>query len=131
LKKKQKMTIGILLVVGALLYLLVSGFGLNAGFQVTLSDLVEKGETFAGKYLLVEGAVVPDSIAWDGKKVELRFEVTDGRVKVPVIHHDVPPDNLDHPGTEVILRGYYNMEQGIFQAEKVETRCPSKYEAAE
>ncbi|MGI6553118.1 MAG: cytochrome c maturation protein CcmE [Bacillota bacterium] len=100
MKKKQKMTIGILLVVGALLYLLVSGFGLNAGFQVTLSDLVGKGETFDGQILTgwkVRWCPIP--FAWDGKKVELRFEVTDGRVKVPVIHHDVPPDNLDHPGT--------------------------------
>ncbi|HHX51280.1 MAG TPA: cytochrome c maturation protein CcmE [Clostridia bacterium] len=131
MKKKHKMTVGVLLIVGAIAYLLISGFGGNTGVQVTLSDLVGKGETFDGKYLLAEGSVVPDSIHWDGKKVELRFEITDGTVKVPVIYHDVPPDNMDHPDTEVILRGYYDNEQGVFQAEKVETRCPSKYEAAE
>lgn len=132
MSKKFKMSIGIAIIIGAIAYLMISGFSGNSGFQVTISDLVQKGNEYDNQYLLVEGKVLRETIQWDGEKIELRFTVTDGTHELPVIYYDVAPDNLDYEdGAEAILRGEYDSAAGVFVADKVETRCPSKYEAAE
>lgn len=132
MSKKFKMSMGILVIIGAIAYLMISGFSGNAGFQVSISDLVQKGNEYDNQYLLVEGKVMPETIQWNGAAIELRFTVTDGVHELPVIYYDVAPDNLDYDdGAEAILRGEYDSASGVFVADKVETRCPSKYEAAE
>ncbi|HHW06068.1 MAG TPA: cytochrome c maturation protein CcmE [Clostridia bacterium] len=132
MSKKVKMSIGLLVIVGAMAYLMVAGFSGNAGFQVSISDLVLNGDNYAGEYLLVEGKVLPETIEWNGEQIELRFLVTDGQYQLPIIYYDVAPDNLDYEGgAEAILRGRYDHGAGVFVADTVETRCPSKYEAAE
>lgn len=130
--KKLKMSVGVLIIVAAMAYLMISGFSGNSGFQVSISDLVKNGSSYDNEYLLVEGKVLRETIQWNGEKIELRFTVTDGENRLPVLYYDVAPDNLDYEeGAEAILRGKYDSANGIFVADKVETRCPSKYEAAE
>ena len=132
MSKKVKLSLGLLVIVAAMAYLMVSGFSANAGFQVNISDLVLNGDSYAGEYLLVEGKVLPETIEWNGEKIELKFMVTDGQYQLPIIYYDVAPDNLDYEGgAEAILRGKYDTGAGVFVADSVETRCPSKYEAAE
>ncbi|WP_227762956.1 cytochrome c maturation protein CcmE [Zhaonella formicivorans] len=131
MQKKHKISIGVLVIAVAIGFLIVTGFGGNSGYQVTLADLINKGAELEGKYILAEGKLVPESKQWDGGKIELKFEVTDGQVKVPVVYNDVAPDNFDYPEAELILKGKWNAAEGVFYADKVETRCPSKYEAAE
>lgn len=132
MSKKVKLALGLLVIVGAMVYLMVAGFSANAGYQVSISDLVQNGDSYAGEYLLVEGKVLPETIEWNGEKIELRFTVTDGQYQLPVVYYDVAPDNLDYEGgAEAILRGRYDTGAGVFVADSVETRCPSKYEAAE
>jgi cytochrome c-type biogenesis protein CcmE len=132
LSKKFKMSMGIVVIIAAIAYLMISGFSGNSGFQVSINDLVQKGSDYDNEYLLVEGKVLRETIQWNGEKIELRFSVTDGVHELPVVYYDVAPDNLDYEdGAEAILRGKYDSVSGVFVADKVETRCPSKYEAAE
>ncbi|GAW92156.1 cytochrome c maturation protein CcmE [Calderihabitans maritimus] len=129
--KGKKMTIGILIVVLAVGYLIVSGFSLNSGYQVTISELLENPEAYEGKYIVTEGKLDQSSVQWDSQKIELRFKVFQEDTTMPVVYNGVMPDNFDYPEADIILQGYYNSKSGIFEAEKVSTRCPSKYEAAE
>ncbi|MFA5536780.1 MAG: cytochrome c maturation protein CcmE [Bacillota bacterium] len=132
MSKKLKMTLGALVIVAAMGYLMITSFSSSAGFQVSISDLVEKGSKFQDDYLLVEGKVLPETVVWDSTNIKVEFVVTDGVNQMPVLFNDVVPDNLDHEdGAEAILRGKYDHDGGIFRADSVETRCPSKYEAAE
>lgn len=132
MSKKLKMSMGILVIVAAMAYLMVAGFSSNSGFQVNISELVQNGDSYANEYLLVEGQVLPETIEWNGEKIELKFTVTDGQHELPIIYYDVAPDNLDYAGgAEAILRGKYDSTAGVFVADTLETKCPSKYEAAE
>jgi len=132
LSKKLKMYLGVLVIVAAMAYLMITSFGSSAGFQVSISDLVEKGDLFEKDYLLVEGKVLPETVVWDSTNIKVEFVVTDGVHQMAVLYNDAVPDNLDHKdGAEAILRGKYDNSGGIFRADSVETRCPSKYEAAE
>lgn len=130
--KKLKMSMGIFVIVAAIAYLMVTGFSGSSSFQVSIQDLISNGEEYNEKYLLVEGKVMRETIQWDGKEIELRFNVTDGDNEMLVIYNDVAPDNLDYEeGAEAILKGTYDYHTQVFLADRVETRCPSKYEAAE
>lgn len=132
MSKKLKMYLGILVIIGAMAYLMAASFNSGSGFQVSIKDLVERGENYSKDYLLVEGKVLPETVVWDSANIKVEFVVTDGEHQMAVLFNDVIPDNLDHEdGAEAILRGKYDNVAKIFRADTVETRCPSKYEAAE
>ncbi|MEW6663420.1 MAG: cytochrome c maturation protein CcmE [Bacillota bacterium] len=131
MKQRHKIIIGLLVIIMAMGAMIAVSIGSTAGYQLRISEVLAKGEELKGRYLLVEGYLLPETVNWDGKKIELRFFVTDGESKMQVVFNDVPPDNLTVPDTQIILKGKYDSGAGVFLADKVETRCPSKYEAAE
>lgn len=131
MKQSQKITIGVLVVVAAIGFLLMSGFSGNTGYQMSLTQIKAKGTSLSGQYLLAEGSLVKGTVRFDSKKIELSFVVTDGKTRIPVLYHGVAPDNLDYPEAQIILKGKYDALSGTFVASEVQTRCPSKYEAAD
>ena len=132
MKKGQKVTLGALVVVAALIYLMISGFSGNTGFEVALSELVDNGSQFGDQYILTEGYLVEGSDEWNGEKIELKFSVKDeDGNQLPVVFNGVKPDNFHYEEAQLILKGSYDVKEGIFKAEKVETRCPTKYEQVE
>ena len=61
-------------------------------------------------------------------QLELKFFVTDPKgsdVKIPVVYRGIKPDMFE-AGRDVIIDG--DFDQGVIQASKVLTQCPSKYE---
>jgi len=73
----------------------------------------------------VEGDVVEGSVERNGR---FAFEITDGRSKLKVIYEgkEIPPNFRE--GRSVVVEGRYNPEEMIFEAERIMTRCPSRYE---
>jgi len=130
-KQRHKMIIGFLVIILAMAAMITVSIGSAAGYQLTVSEVLAKGKELKGSYLLVEAYLIPETVNWDNRKIELRFFVTDGAGKMQVVFNDVPPDNLTVPDTQIILRGKYDAGAQIFLADKVQTRCPSRYEAAE
>lgn len=49
-----------------------------------------------------------------------------GGEKIDVIHRGVRPQNFEH-ADQVVLLGSYDISRGIFEADKVLVKCPSKY----
>lgn len=131
MRKSRRITFGALVVVAAIASLFALGFRGNTGYQMAISDIVRQGESLGDRYLLVEGRYVEGTAQFDSQAVELRFTVTDGETRMPVLYHGVEPDNLDYPDAEIILKGKYDASAGLFFASEVQTRCPSKYEAAD
>ncbi|MBZ4686643.1 MAG: cytochrome c-type biosis protein CcmE [Clostridia bacterium] len=127
MKQSGKIIIGILIIVAAIGYLIISGTSSFSGYQVEISDLFDSEKDYKDDYLLVPGKLVGDSVNFDGENVQLTFSVTDGKYELPVIYNDIEPDNFQD-GAEVFLEGFYDKENNIFKAERVTTKCPSKYE---
>jgi len=128
---KKKIIIGTVIILGAICYLLVSGFS-NVKVHVQMEDLVNSGTKYRDTYVQTEGSVIGESINWNAPKVELTFTVAgklDPTVTMPVIYNKVIPENFQNT-TEVMVGGYYTQE-GVFLAEEMITKCPSKYEAKE
>lgn len=129
MRSKQKVAIGVAVIAVAIAYLMITGFS-TAYQQQEIREIVARGEAFEGQRLLTEGNLLPDTIAWDSQKIELRFSLADFQEpdkELQVVYSGTEPDNFSE-GTQVVVEGYYDSQEGVFRAETLQTKCPSKYE---
>ena len=142
---------GLLLI--AVIFMVISATKSSAEFFMTVREVKESQEDLSGQNLRVSGAVVGKSIVYDGITGELRFDIAHipgdkkeielsgslGDVlhqavadpdnpRLTVLYHGSPPDML-RDEAQAILTGKLGSE-GIFLAEELLLKCPSKYEEA-
>lgn len=148
-----KFIIGGLLIVAAVIYLIISSTQASAQYFLTVDELNAKGSSVAGRDLRVSGAVIGDSIQYDPQTLTLSFIVAHvpgdnkeidaegglaevlhqavsdpSRSKMQVIYNGVKPDLLRHEA-QAIMTGQLG-DDGIFYAEELLLKCPTKYEEA-
>ena len=122
--RKLKTALAALVALSGFSYLVVSGFKETKIYWAEVGELLSSPE-LQGRRVRVGGEVVPGSV-WKGGTLE--FEVTDGERQLRVEYcGPVPP--LFGEGRPVVVEGRYRPEQGVFRADRLMTRCPSKYEA--
>lgn len=131
MKKNVKMSITILVVIGAIAYLMFSGFS-GVSVHVDLESLVQSPqENYAGKFVQTEGMVIEESAVFDSDNLELRFTITgliDPNETLDVVYKGVMPDNFNE-ATQAMVGGKYIPGEPLV-AETLQTKCPSKYEEA-
>ena len=113
--------------VGYLMY--TSTQSTSASYFVTVSELAAEGDSVDGERVRVGGKVVPGSIKEDGVAGPLYFEITDGEQSLAVSYTEQVPD-IFNDNVEAIVEGQFQQD-GIFQAESVLTKCPSRFEDGE
>lgn len=114
-----------IIVLPAIFIILISGlFTSNISPYVSVTELKEKDTV--QRNIQVYGQLLVDTINYEKESGMLSFELTDGNSTVMIRHRGMV-NNLQN-ATEVVAIGEYS--NGVFQAEKVLVRCPSKYEAA-
>lgn len=124
----KKVLIGSGVIISAILALLLFATPGATGVEVTVSEIVNEPETFRDKYILVSGNLVSGSASWDSKALRLSFAIEDeAGAAMDVTYVGAQPDNFDDD-VIVILDGKYDVDNQVFVAEKLRTRCPSKYE---
>ena len=112
--------------VGFLIYNAMDG---SAAFYMTVSELDADGAKVEGEKVRVGGDVVDGSIVRGDIGEEIRFDVTDGESQISMVYNgDVPDIFADH--AEVIATGTMGPD-GVFVAEELLTKCPSRFEADE
>jgi cytochrome c-type biogenesis protein CcmE len=151
--KINKFFVGGLLILGAVVYLIASATAGNAQYFMTVNELKAKGPEAAGKNLRVSGAVIGDTIQYDPQTLTLTFEVahvpadapdieTEGglakalslavndptRARMTVVYVGVKPDLLRNEA-QAIVTGKLGAD-GIFYAEELLLKCPTRYEEA-
>ena len=100
-------------------------FQSSAYYDLTVSELTKQESSIYGENVRVRGQVAPGSIEQEAVGRELKFTITDGEESLPVVYQGVVPDAFK-VGNEVVAEGYLN-SAGIFQANTILTKCPSKY----
>ena len=132
-QKKVKFAAGFSIIVVCLLYLVLSGFQKNAMYYFTVTELEARETEFVGQRIKLAGKVVPGSIQKkDGRAIE--FEIWEPLAegsdsfsqKRSVRYRGVVPDTF-RDESDVVLEGKMG-ESGIFVAETLLAKCPSKYE---
>ncbi|MGM0903294.1 cytochrome c maturation protein CcmE [Mesobacillus maritimus] len=125
---KNKKIITALSLMGVAIFIMAFSSMPSAGSkEITISQVVNSADKFDGDYIMTEGLLNKESIQWNADKIELRFEIMDeNELALPVYYKGVQPDNFTDD-VIVIVEGFIG-DNGVFEAEKVLTKCPSKYE---
>ncbi len=127
MKKNTKVLLGGVAIILAILILLIAATPGASGTEISIKEAVENPAKYDGKYVKTQGLLVEDSIDWRADEIELRFDIVDEEGNVlTVFHHGVRPDNFSE-GVITMIEGYI-VPGEPFQAERVQTKCPSKYE---
>jgi cytochrome c-type biogenesis protein CcmE len=118
---KPKYIVGILIV---LVFIAFAAINLSKSLTPYVS-LTEAKKS--NKVVQVKGQRVAGSENFDMEKKIFSFKMTDDKgEQFEVVYHGVKPANLEQ-AEEIVVIGRYT--QGIFEAEQLLVKCPSKYQA--
>jgi len=148
-----KFILGGLLILAAVVYLIISSTQANAQYFITVDELLAKKDQMLGRDLRLSGAVIGDTVQYDPTTLTLTFviahvpgdnaeieaqgglaevlhrAVTDpNRNRLTVQYTGVKPDLLRNEA-QAIVTGRIG-EDGIFYADELLLKCPTKYEEA-
>jgi len=150
---KTKFIVGGLLIVVSIIYLIASSTSKSSQYFLTVEETLEKSASgeLDERNLRISGAVIGDSIQYDSATLKLAFTMahipgdkklleTEGglaaalhnavsdpkRPRLPVVYEGPMPDLLQNEA-QAIVTGQLD-ENGVFQAEELLLKCPTKYE---
>lgn len=150
---RTKFILGGVLILTAVVYLIVSSTQASAQYFLTIEELNAKGASVVGKNVRVSGAVLGETINYDPQSLTLTFTVAHvtgdnqeieaqgglaevlhqatidpTRSRIQVVYHGPKPDLLRNEA-QAIMTGKMG-EDGIFYAEELLLKCPTRYEQA-
>ena len=121
----RSLTIGAVLILGALGFLIYQGLSNNLVYYITPSELLAKRDA-NGESLRLGGQVRPGSVQLNRVSENLRFVLQDPKAAVKVISHGIPP-RLFQAGAGVVVEGTF--AHGIFQATNLMIKHDNTYRA--
>ncbi len=125
----RKFVIGISIIVLGIGYFMVSGVSKGSSYYVTVQELSESGDKLIGDRLRMGGVVLEGSITTDVRKLDVNFKIHQDEHVIDVFYNGITPD-MFRDGSDVILEGSFT-EDGVFVADLLMAKCPSKYESSE
>jgi cytochrome c-type biogenesis protein CcmE len=142
-----------LLIIGAVVYLIISSTQASAQYFLTVDEVKARGEEMVGKEMKISGAVLGETIQYDPQSLTLKFSIAHvpgdnaevekagglaavlhaavqdpSRQKLDIIYQGVKPDLLKNEA-QAIMTGTLNTD-GTFTANELLLKCPTKYEEA-
>ncbi len=151
--QRNKFLLGGLLILAAVVYLIFSSTKASAQRFITIDEMNAEGSAAVGDSLRLTGAVIGDTIQYDPQTLTLTFEVAHTpadfdvteemgglaevlhqavidptRARVKVVYIGVQPDLLRNEA-QAIMVGKLEKD-GIFYAEELLLKCPTRYEEA-
>lgn len=121
------MLIGAFLFLAAIVYLVVTSIGNAQVYYLTVAELKRQSPD-TGQIVRVSGSVEAGSIRWLEDQGVLAFVLVDGGERLSVIYRGLRPDMLRDEAS-AIAEGRLGAD-GVFVAQSLSLKCPSKYEAA-
>jgi cytochrome c-type biogenesis protein CcmE len=117
----------VVVIIGVLVWLAMGGISESKTYYKTISELGQMGDQAHGKRLRVGGDVENGSIVRNGKDVS--FVLHQDALKLKVLYNgtDPLPDTFKD-GAQALADGRLG-PNGVFEANKIQAKCASKYEA--
>lgn len=150
---RLKFIIGGILIFAAIAYLIISSTQANSQYFLTVEELQTRGSSLQNREVRISGVVLGDTIQEDPQNLVIRFTVAhipgdnadielrgglaavlhesaldSSLPRVRVEYHGVKPDLLKNEA-QAIMTGKLD-ENGVFQAEELLLKCPTRYEEA-
>ncbi len=126
---KTYVNFGILmvLIVGSLVWLAAGGVSDTKTYYKTIPELETMGSKARGQRLRVGGDVQPGSIVKNGSQV--KFTLHQGAQILNVVYAGVDPlPDTFKDNAQALADGRLGPD-GVFEANKIQAKCASKYEA--
>lgn len=126
--KKQRLVLGVSVIAVLLGYLaLTTGVVSN---QYEVSEAVAARDNLTDRVIIVNGSIVMGTEQWDALNRTFTFKLTDGIETIDVIYTGEKPNiPAEYTSIQAVVTGKFN--SNVFEAYKMLTKCPSKYEAEE
>ena len=150
---RAKFLVGGLLIIAAIVYLIISSTSSSAQYFLTVDEMKAKGSSLAGREIKVSGAVDGATIQYDAQTLTLTFTVAnvpgDNKLieaggglaavlkaavadpnasRLQVVYVGPKPDLMKNEA-QAIMTGRVG-EDGVFHADELLLKCPTKYEEA-
>ncbi len=151
--KVNKFLVGGLFILAAVVFLIVASSQANSEYFMTVDELNVQNANVAGKSLRVSGAIIGSTIQYDAQTLTLTFDVAHvpgdnaeieaqgglaevlhqavvdpSRSRISVTYVGPKPDLL-RDEAQAIMTGHMG-EDGIFYADELLLKCPTRYEEA-
>ena len=151
--KNSKFIIGGLFILAAVVYLIASSTQASAEYFMTIEEVRAQETEIVGKSLRISGAVLGDTINYDPDTLTITFTVAhvtgdnneieangglanvlhdavreEGTPRLDVVYNGPMPDLLQNEA-QAIMTGHIEAD-GIFYADELLLKCPTKYEEA-
>jgi cytochrome c-type biogenesis protein CcmE len=125
-KQHVKLSIGVVVIVTSVAYLIFSGATGSTMYFLTVPEVQQRLTALKGESIRVAGKVTEDPIDWDMRNLSLAFVMGDAQSRISVHYKGVKPD-MFQPGVDVIVEGRIGRD-GVLAASVLMTSCPSKYQ---
>ena len=112
MRRRHKFVAGGLVIVAAIAWLIWAGVSQSVVYFVTPSELL--AAPVASKTYRLGGLVLPGSLKWEPKTLDLSFTLSDGKASVPIRHKGAPPD-LFAEGRGAVVEGAWTGD-GYYKA---------------
>ena len=151
--QRTKFILGGVLILAAVVYLIASSTKASAEYFMTVNEVKSQGAAAVGKSLRLSGAVLGDTIQYDANTLTLTFDVAHvsgdnneieaqgglakvlndavndpNRQHIKIVYEGPKPDLL-RGEAQAIMTGKLGAD-GIFYADELLLKCPTKYEQA-
>lgn len=126
LGSRRRVLIAVVIVLGAIGYLLYQGLGNAAVYFRTADQAVRAKGTLGTRRFRIEGTVDPGMRTVG---TQIRFNITANGVTVPVIHTGAQPQ-LFKPDVPVVLDGHWSADGSFFASDTIEVKHDESYKAA-
>jgi len=125
MNRGKKFVVGGAVIAGALAYMIYAGVTQSAVYFVTPGEL--RAAAVPGKSYRLGGMVVPGSLKWEPRTLDLSFTLSDGTATVPVRHKGTPPD-LFGESRGAVVEGSW-VADGYFRATLIMAKHSEEYKA--
>jgi len=120
-----KTVIAVVLIASALTYLIYQTMQSSWAYYYSVDDFAASKSTIQNHSFRIAGRVKKGTVRQDLEKMHLTFTLTGQTAALAVSYKGAVPDNFAE-GVELLVEGRLE-PTGIFQADKLITRCESKY----
>lgn len=121
----RKIVLAGLLIAGTTAYMAYLGAAESWQYYLTVDECLADLEGFAGRKVRVSGRLGLQTLQRSAELPRVTFGLEGHGRLLPVVCSPPVPDNLAE-GIEVVVEGRLD-SKGILQADKILTRCASKY----
>jgi cytochrome c-type biogenesis protein CcmE len=122
-----KSVVAVVLIGGSMVYFVSQAMQTSWAYYYSVDEFAERMGTAQNQSVRLAGRVGKDSVERDLQKMNVKFTLAGSEKSLPIDYTGVVPDNFADE-IEVVVEGRL-ADSGVFEANKLMTKCESKYKA--